>query len=113
MSFKLVFMGTPKFSLPSLEAIIRNRFNIIKVYTQPPKKSHRGQKINLSPVHEFAKKNKINVFCPTKFSTEDILNIKKINPDVILVVAYGVILPKEVLKIPCCGAVNVLSLIHI
>ncbi len=108
MSFNILFMGTPHFAKEFLKHVCSSKeYNIKAVYTQPPKKSHRGQKINLSPVHEFAKKNKINVFCPTKFSTEDILNIKKINPDVILVVAYGVILPKEVLKIPCCGAVNV------
>jgi len=101
-------MGTPHFAKQFLKHIYLNKkFNIEAVYTQPPKKSHRGQKINNSEVHEFAKKNKINVFCPTKFSTKDIDNIKKINPDVILVVAYGIILPKEVLRIPRCGAVNI------
>jgi methionyl-tRNA formyltransferase len=108
MSFNILFMGTPHFSKQFLKHIYKNKkFNIVGVYTQPPKKSHRGQKINNSEVHEFAKENKINVFCPIKFSTKDINNIKKINPDVILVVAYGIILPKEVLIIPSCGAVNV------
>ena len=51
-------MGTPKFSVPTLEGLIKNKFNITKVYTQPPKKSKRGQKINSSPVEEFSKKKK-------------------------------------------------------
>ena len=50
MPFKIVFMGTPRFSVPTLDALIKNNFNIIKVYTQPPKKSKRGQKINPTPV---------------------------------------------------------------
>ena len=56
MSYKIVFMGTPEFSVPSLDAIIKNKFNIAQVYTQPPKKSKRGQKINPSPIEEFSKK---------------------------------------------------------
>jgi methionyl-tRNA formyltransferase len=101
-------MGTPQFGKEFLEHIyLSKNFSVQAVYTQPPKKSNRGQKLNLSPVHKFAKENRINIFCPEKFSKIDIENIKKINPDVILVVAYGVILPNEVLSIPCCGCVNV------
>ena len=54
MPLKIVFMGTPEFSAPTLEALIKNKFNILSVYTQPPKKSKRGQKINVSAVQEFA-----------------------------------------------------------
>jgi len=56
MSLKIVFMGTPKFSIPTLESLIKKNFNIVCVYTQPPKKSKRGQKINPSPIEEFSKK---------------------------------------------------------
>ena len=59
MKPKIVFMGTPKFSLPTLELLIKEKFNILCVYTQPPKRSKRGQKINSSPVEEFSKKNNI------------------------------------------------------
>ena len=52
MSLNVIFMGTPKFSIPSLEELIKNNFNIVTVYTQPPKKSKRGQKINSSPVEK-------------------------------------------------------------
>ena len=58
MSLKIVFMGTPKFSIPALEALIEKKFNIVRVYTQPPKRSKRGQKINASPIEEFSKKKK-------------------------------------------------------
>ncbi len=58
MSFKIVFMGTPEFSIPTLEALINNKFNVVSVYTQPPTKSKRGQKINASPIERFSKKNK-------------------------------------------------------
>ena len=58
MPLKIVFMGTPEFSVPTLEALINNKLNVAKVYTQPPKKSKRGQKINPSPIEEFCKKIK-------------------------------------------------------
>ena len=58
MSLKIVFMGTPEFSVPTLEALIKNKFNVVSVYTQPPAKSKRGQKINASPIDKFSRKNK-------------------------------------------------------
>ena len=64
MSLKTVFMGTPEFSIPFLQSLIKNKFNILCVYTQPPKKAKRGQKINISPVEEFSKKNKIKLRNP-------------------------------------------------
>ena len=107
MAYKLVFMGTPKFSLPSLEAIIRNRFNIIKVYTQPPKKSKRGQKINSSPVEEFSKRNNINFTNPSSLNNEEVFKIfKDLSPDIVVVVAYGQLIPKNFLNIPKFGFIN-------
>ena len=58
MPLKIVFMGTPEFSVPTLEALIKKKINILSVYTQPPKKSNRGQKINTSPIGDFCKKKK-------------------------------------------------------
>ena len=108
MSFDVVFMGTPEFSREFLEHLyLKKNFNIKAIYTQPPKKSNRGQKVNLSSVHKFAKEKKLNVFCPKKLSFSDVNNIKKLKPDVIIVVAYGLILPKNILAIPSCGSVNV------
>ena len=58
MSLNIVFMGTPEFSVPTLDLLVKNKYNVVKVYTQPPKKSKRGQKINSSPIEEYCKKNK-------------------------------------------------------
>ena len=64
MSFKMVFMGTPEFSIPTLDALVKKKFDILSCYTQPPKKSKRGQKINPTPIESFCKKSKINIKNP-------------------------------------------------
>ena len=108
MSLKIVFMGTPEFSVPALKSLIQNKFNIIKVYTQPPKKSKRGQKINNSPIAEFSRKNKIEVLTPSNLNTEEEFTIfKKLCPDIVLVVAYGQIIPKIFLNIAKFGFINI------
>ena len=108
MSFNIVFMGTPEFSVPTLEVLIKNKFNIIKVYTQPPKKSKRGQKINPSPVEEFSKKNKINFRNPINLNTDEEFKIfKELSPDIVVVVAYGQIIPKNFLNIVKFGFINI------
>ena len=108
MSFNLVFMGTPEFAREFLEYVHSNsQFNIQAVFTQPPKKSNRGQKMSLSSVHQYAKDQNLSVFVPTSFTRTEIDYLKRIKPDVILVAAYGLILPEEVLMIPSCGSVNV------
>ena len=108
MSFNIVFMGTPKFSVPTLESLIKNKFNIIKVYTQPPKKSKRGQKINPSPVEEFSKKNKINFRNPINLNSDEEFKIfKELSPDIVVVVAYGQIIPKNFLNIVKFGFINI------
>ena len=108
MSLKVVFMGTPNFSVPALDLLVKNKFNIKKVYTQPPKKSKRGQKINPSPVEEFCKKNKINFKNPINLnSEEEFENFKSTNPDVVIVVAYGQIIPKKFLSLAKLGFINI------
>ena len=77
MSLKIVFMGTPEFSVPTLDLLIKNKFNVLKVYTQSPKKSKRGQKINPSPVEEYCKKNKISLRNPEILNTQEELKIFK------------------------------------
>ena len=89
MPFKIVFMGTPKFSVPTLEALIEKKFNILTSYTQPPKKSNRGQKINPSPNEKFCKKNNISFKNPISLNNEKELKIfEKLSPDIVIVVAY-------------------------
>ena len=108
MSLKIVFMGTPEFSVPSLDALIKNKFNILQVYTQPPKKSKRGQKINPSSIEEFSKKNKLNFRSPLNLNTDEEYEIfKKLSSDIVIVVAYGKIIPKKFLKIPKFGFINI------
>ncbi len=108
MSFKIVFMGTPEFSLPTLEALLKNKFNVVSIYTQPPAKSKRGQKIHVSPIEEFSKKNKINFKNPNNLNSDEELKIfKELSPDIAVVVAYGKIIPKNFLNIAKFGFINI------
>ena len=108
MSLKIVFMGTPEFSVPTLEALIENKFNVVSVYTQPPTKSKRGQKINVSPIEEFSKKNKINFKNPINLNSDEELKIfKELSPDIVVVVAYGQIISKNFLNIAKFGFINI------
>ena len=108
MSFKIVFMGTPEFSVPTLDALIKNKFNIVGVYTQPPKKSKRGQKINAFPIEQFSKKNKINFRNPISLDSREEFEIfKELSPDLAVVVAYGQIIPKNFLGAAKFGFINI------
>ena len=108
MTLNVVFMGTPKFSVPALEILIKEKFNILKVYTQPPKKSKRGQKINSSPIENFCKKNEINFSNPTTLDNEEEFNaFQKLSPDIVIVVAYGKIIPKKFLTKTKFGFINI------
>ena len=105
----IIFMGTPDFAKESLEAICEAGYNVIAVVTNPDKPKGRGMKMVASPVKEYAISKNIPVYQPTKIKNniEFIEKIKKLNPDIICVVAYGKILPKEILDIPKYGCVNV------
>ena len=101
-------MGTPKFSIPALEELIKSNFNIVAVYTQPPKKSKRGQRINISEVEEFSRKKKLNIRNPINLNNDEELKIfKDLRPDVVVVVAYGQIIPKKFLEISKFGFINI------
>lgn len=107
MPLKLIFMGTPEFSLRTLEKIIDSEHKVECVYTQSPKKKSRGQKIKKSPVHLFAEKFSIPVRTPDKLDNDvELENFLKINPDVVVVVAYGKILPDKLLNIPKTPFIN-------
>jgi len=108
MPLKIVFMGTPEFSAPTLEALIKNKFNILSVYTQPPAKSNRGQKINASPIEEFSKKNKLNFRNPINLNSgEEFKIFKELSADLVVVVAYGQVIPKSFLSIAKFGFINI------
>lgn len=104
-NIKIVFMGTPEFSVPVLEGLIEN-YNVVGIVTQPDKKVGRKQEIKYSPVKEVALKNNIVVFQPDNIKTnyKDILALM---PDIIITCAYGQIIPKEVLDYPKYGCINV------
>ena len=106
---KIIFMGTPDFAQKSLESVYNAGYEIIGVVTNPDKPKGRGMKLTFSPVKEFAVENGLQVYQPTKVrgNVEFIEKIKALNPDVICVVAYGKILPKEILEIPKYGCINV------
>ena len=105
----IVFMGTPDFARESLKAIYEAGHNILAVVTNPDKTKGRGMKLIPSPVKEFAIEKNLKIYQPLKVrNNEDFIGeIKSLNPDVICVVAYGKILPKELLDIPKMGCINV------
>ena len=108
MPLNVIFMGTPAFSLPALEQLIKNNFNILAVYTQPPKKSKRGQKINTTPIEDFSKKNKLNIKNPNNLNDDEQFKIfKNLSPDLVIVVAYGQIIPKIYLEMAKYGFINI------
>ena len=106
---KIVFMGTPDFAQKSLEALYNAGHEILAVVTNIDKPKGRGMKLVESPVKEYAKSKNLTIFQPEKVrkNIEFIEQIKKLEPDVICVVAYGKILPSEILEIPKLGCINV------
>ena len=108
MALNIIFMGTPDFAVQILSKIHNSKHKILHVYTQSPKKKNRGQKTNISPVHEYCKKNQINVRHPEELDSNQELNFiteKKI--DVVVVVAYGKILPAKLLNLKNINFLNV------
>ena len=103
----IVFMGTPDFAVPSLKALI-DEFGVKAVYTQPDRPKGRGKKLAMSPVKEVAVENNITVFQPNSLRKEPeaVEALKALEPDFIIVVAFGQILPKEVLDIPKYACIN-------
>jgi methionyl-tRNA formyltransferase len=107
MALKIIFMGTPEFSVPIFKSIYETDNKILEVYTQPPKKKNRGQKIINSPIHEYSKKFRISVRNPIVFDDEEINHIENLKPDLVIVVAYGKILPKKLLNLEDILFINV------
>lgn len=106
---RILFMGTPDFALESLKALYEAKYDIIGVVTNVDKPKGRGMKMVASPVKEYAIEKKLQFYQPVKVrnNPEFLEEVKKLNPDLICVVAYGKILPQELLDIPKYGCVNV------
>ncbi len=107
MSKKIVFMGTPSFSVETLEVLSKSNYKVECVYTQPAKKSSRGQKLKPSPVEIAARNLKLNLRCPHKLDVKEYEYLKTIKPFIVVVVAYGQIIPKNFLEIPQKGFLNI------
>lgn len=106
---KIIFMGTPDFSVSALQKLIDSEHDIIAVYSQPPRPKGRGQQIQKSPVHELAEKNNIPVFTPLSFKkdADAVAQFQNLHADIAVVVAYGLILPVSVLDAPKLGCLNI------
>ena len=109
MRKKIVFMGTSNFAVPILKSLYQNGYPISVVYTQPPKKSNRGQKFNKSPINLFSENISLDVRTPKslKNNKEEESFLTELKPDLILVVSYGQIIPKNLLNIPKHGFLNI------
>ena len=107
MSLRVVFMGTPDFSVPTLMEIVGQGYEVVACYSQPPRKAGRGMEVKKSPVHEAAETFGIPVFTPVSLKDpEEQDRFKALDADVAVVVAYGLLLPKAVLEAPREGCLN-------
>jgi len=104
---RIVFAGTPGFAATHLEALLKANMDIVGVYTQPDRPAGRGKKLMASPVKQLAIENNIDVFQPANFKEQsDIDQLIDLKPDLMIVVAYGLLLPQSVLDIPTHGCIN-------
>ena len=104
---RVLFMGTSEFAVPSLEELITHNFEIIAVVTQPDRPSGRGRKLRTSPIKVTALENNLNIFQPEKVrDPKFVRTLRQLSPDVIVVAAFGQLLPPSVLDIPPCGVIN-------
>ena len=109
MAKKIIFMGTPMFSVPILKSLYQNGYPIECVYTQPPQKSQRGQKINKSPIQKISETLNLEFRSPNslKENKEEFEHFKSLDADIAIVVAYGQIIPKEFLNLTKKGFINI------
>ena len=108
MQKKIAFMGTPTFAVPILKNIYQNGYEISVVYTQPPRKSNRGQKLEKSPIHSFAETISLDVRTPEhlKNNKSEYEYLSKLDLDLVIIVAYGIIIPKDYLSLSKLGFIN-------
>ena len=105
---RIVFMGTPDFAAESLKKLIDEKYDIAAVFTQPDKPRNRGMQLSFSPVKQLALEHNIPVYQPTKLRDGTATElVKSLKPDILVVVAYGRILPDDMLAVPKYGAINV------
>lgn len=107
-ALKIVFAGTPEFGLPCLDALMNSSHHLMAVYTQPDRPAGRGRKMQASPVKEWAITHNLPVYQPLNFKSQEAIDeLAALKPDLMVVIAYGLILPQKILDIPRLGCVNV------
>jgi methionyl-tRNA formyltransferase len=107
-NMRIVFMGTPEFSVPALESLAKSEYRVVGVYTQPDRPTGRGRTLEQSPVKKIALEYGLEVFQPVKLrNSEEIQRLAALKPDLILVSAFGQILPQSILDIPRFGCLNI------
>ena len=104
---RIVFFGSPEFSLAPLKTLYLGGYEIVGVYTQEPKKKSRGMKETTTPVHQWAESQLLSVFTPVTLNQESIHQFQSLKPDVAILFAYGKIIPKAWLDIPLYGFINI------
>lgn len=105
---KAIFMGTPDFSVPALQSIVNAGHEIVAVYTQPPRPAGRGAKTRKSSVHSQADKLGLRILHPTDLKSKAVFEeFKELEADIVVVVAYGLLLPKQILNLPKYGCLNI------
>ena len=108
MSQRIVFMGTPEFSVSALKSLVNSNHKVLAVYSQPANKAHRGQKIIPSSVELFAKKCSLHLRTPVILDSDEEYNfLKSLKPDIVIVIAYGKIIPKRFFNLAKYGFINV------
>ena len=104
---RIVFMGTPDYTVPSLKALVREGHEIVGVFTQPDRPRGRGNKVTVSPVKALAEELGVRVYQPVRIRRESVEDLRALAPDVCVTAAFGQILSQELLDIPRLGTVNV------
>jgi len=104
---RIIFMGTPQFAVPTLETIIRERYEILRVVTQPDRPKGRGQRLSPSPIKVVAQENNLNILQPEKLDDRFLEAINPLQPDLLVVVAFGQIIPGKVLSVAMWGGINI------
>jgi methionyl-tRNA formyltransferase len=104
---RIIFFGTPEFSLAPLKTLYLGGYQIVGIYTQEPKKKSRGLKIKKTPVHEWAESQLLPVFYPDKLNSKNLKLFKELRPDIAILFAYGKIIPQSWLDIPLFGFINI------
>ncbi|NLY19189.1 MAG: methionyl-tRNA formyltransferase [Clostridiaceae bacterium] len=105
---RIVFMGTPDFAVPSLDILVKNKYDIVMVVTQPDKPKGRGYRVKCCPVKEYAQKIGLNIMQPARIGNDDVVEqLRKLNADLFVTCAFGQLLTAQVLEVPGYGTVNV------